>query len=136
MCNFASLVLTRNRAHWLPDSESHSEIIRRCELRESGTHGLNVVKVEIVPDGGPVEQWPIRFDQDMFPSWHGAMRSERRARAALVGKLKALTTLDASYSKITDVSKLTKLTTLDARYSKITKKQIAALRARGCTVYE
>ena len=126
MCGFASFVLTRDRVFSLPDSESHSEIIRRHEIHESGVRGLNVVKVELLPpesgviDPDRLEGWTVKFDQDEFPEWHESARSEERARGALREKLVNLRTLDASHTHIADVSKLVNLTWLSAADSQIT----------------
>lgn len=161
MCNFASFVLTRNQVWWLPDSESHSDIIKRYEINESGVRELNVVKVEVLPPADGIispkrlDGWTVTFDQDQFPEWHRADKSADRAMRALPEKLKNLTWLDASYSKITDVSMLKNLTTLDANGSQITDvsmltklttlyamhsqippKQLQELRKRGVTAYD
>jgi len=104
MCQFASFVLTKDKALWLPGSEAHQEIIEHYGLHADGTHGPNIVKVEILPPGGVVtldpSGWVVRFDQDVFPEWHDAVESGRRARAALDDKLVNLTTLDARGSQI------------------------------------
>ena len=81
MCNFASFVLTKDKVFWLQDSDSHSEIIRRNDIHESGTHGLNIVKVEIRPTSKlkkwhDYAKWELIFDQDQFPKWHDAVTSE------------------------------------------------------------
>ena len=126
MCNFASFVLTKDSCFYLPDSESHSKIIARHNIVESGVRGLNVVKVEITPPSHGVidlqnlDQWDCKFDQDQFPEWHDAGKSESRARFYLLEKLQTLTHLDASDSNITDVSALVNLTQLYARGSNIT----------------
>ena len=130
MCRFASFVLTKDRAFWL-DSDSHSNIIAHYKLHESGSHGLNVVKVEISPteklkrwhDYG---QWKLTFDQDEFPEWHDPITSEKRARAALAQRAAegfttvdasgctALTSLDAPKASYVYASGCTALTSLDA----------------------
>src|ERR1035438_9978451 len=89
MCNFASFILTKDRVFWLSESDSHSEIISHFELHEWGTHGPNVVKVEIRPTPTlkrwhDYAEWALTFDQDQFPKWHNPIVSEHRARAALV----------------------------------------------------
>jgi hypothetical protein len=123
VCKFASFVLTKEKDLWLPDSESHSDIIERFGIHEDGVRGPNVVKVEIVPpDSGNLNNlkgWRLRYDQDIFPDWHEPEASEARVRAVLRDKLVNLTTLYASYSQIKDVSGLVNLTTLDASDSQI-----------------
>ena len=94
MCNFASIVLTKERAFWELDTDSHSEIIARNRINEAGVRGLNVVKVEITPgprtvDFDDLESWDLKFDQDQFPEWHDPVKSEERARRALAARAKA-----------------------------------------------
>jgi hypothetical protein len=129
MCQFASLVLTKDKALWLPNAEAHQAIIRHYGLHVDGARGPNIVKVEILPPGGAITLdpagWVVQFDQDVFPEWHDAAESARRARAALPDKLVNLTTLDASYTQIKDVSALVNLTTLDASDTQI--KDVSAL---------
>ena len=137
VCQFASFVLTRDKVFWLPDSESHSEIISRNNIHESGAHGLNVVKVEIVPPGGIIRldnlaDWALSFDQDQFPEWHDPLTSEERIRRIIAKALAEKTTLYASNSQIKDVSALVNLTTLYASYSQI--KDVSRLRKRGVEV--
>ena len=93
MCKFASFVLTKDRAFWLPDSDSHSEIISRNNIVEAGVRGLNVVKVEISPTATlrkwqDYAKWKLIFDQDQFPEWHDPITSELRARIALKERAK------------------------------------------------
>ena len=102
MCRFASFVLTKDRVFWLLASDSHSDIIERHKLHESGARGLNVVKVEISPTPTlkkwhKYAEWKLIFDQDEFPEWHDPITSEKRARAALLERAKiGFTTVDAS----------------------------------------
>ena len=49
MCKFASFVLTKDRELWLPESDSHADIIERYGLHADGAQGPNIVKVEIAP---------------------------------------------------------------------------------------
>ena len=143
MCQFASFVLTKDRAFWLPDSDSHSEIISHFKIHESGVYGLNVVKVEIVP--GPnitrfddYANWVLSFDQDQFPEWHDPITSEKRARAALLQRAKdgfttvyayvctKLTLLNAPNATYVNAYGCTKLTSLNAPNA-------TYVDARGCT---
>ena len=131
MCNFASFVLTKDRAFWLKYSDSHSEIISCHNLHESGSRGLNVVKVEIRPTAKlkrwhDYAEWELTFDQDQFPEWHDPITSEKRARAALVQRAAegfttvyargctALTSLEAPESLYVDARGCTALTSLEA----------------------
>jgi hypothetical protein len=143
MCKFASFVLTRDKELWLPDSNSHEEIIARNSLHADGTHGPNIVRVEIIPGPNIIRfddypNWVFRFDQDVFPAWHDAKESEARARAALLRRAKegfkyvdasgctALTSLDAKAARTVDASGCTALTSLDAKAAEY-------VYASGCT---
>ena len=132
------MVLTKNAVFWSMFTDSHTEIIAEHKLHEDGVRGPNAVKVEITPpdgriDVGALDTWVYRVDQDVLPEWYDPADAEARVRTVLRDALIGLTTLDARYSKITDVSALVNLTTLYARWSKV--KDIAALRKRGCTIY-
>ena len=126
MCNFASFVLTKDGVFWLEGSESHSEIIAKNGLHESGARGVNVLKVEITPTP-EIEVWPslakwaYRIDQDLFPEWHDTVADEARARQALRARWKEgfttvyasgctkLAKLDAPNAQTVDASGCTKL---------------------------
>jgi len=143
MCKFASFVLTKDRVFWLPDSDSHSEIIARNGLHESGSHGLNIVKVEICPTvelkkWHDYAKWKLTFDQDQFPEWHNPIVSEKRARIALLERAKvgftavyasgctALTELKADAAEYVYARGCTALTELKADAAK-------TVDAIGCT---
>jgi hypothetical protein len=129
MRNFASFVLTKDSVFWLPDDDSHQNIIEHYGLHTDGATGPNIVKVEIIP--GPAltrfedyAKWTLRFDQDVFPEWHDSVESaaRARARAALLRRAKdgfktvyasdctALTSLDAKAANTVDASGCTALT--------------------------
>ena len=146
MCRFASFVLTKEKVFWLQDSDSHSEIISRYQIHESGARGLNVVKVEISPTPELKKwhhyaKWKLTFDQDQFPEWHDPVTSEKRARAALLERAKigfttvdasgctALTELKADAAKYVDARGCTALTELKADAAEY-------VYARGCTALE
>ena len=112
MCKFASFILTKDQVLWLPDDDSHENIISHYGLYADGARGPNIVRVEIVP--GPsitrfsdYAGWVLRFDQDVFPAWHDPIESKARTREALlrraadgfqtvyVSRCAALTKLDA-----------------------------------------
>ena len=131
MCKFASFVLTKDRVFWLPESDSHSDIIAHYKLHESGAHGLNIVKAEISPTPTlkkwhKYADWKLIFDQDQFPEWHDPITSEKRARVALLERAKvgfatvyargctALTELKADAAKTVYASGCTALTELKA----------------------
>jgi hypothetical protein len=149
MCRWASFVLTKDRELWLPDSDSHQEIISRFGLHADGVRGPNNVNVELYP--GPRvtalddwTNWIFYIDQDDTPDWaprndSGAMAEiEARTRAALLRRFKegfhsvyargctALTSLDAKAAKYVYASGCTALTSLDAKAAK-------TVDASGCT---
>ena len=132
MCRWASFVLTKDREFWLPDSDSHQEIISCFRLHADGARGPNNLNVEIYP--GPEAtalddwgHWVFRIDQDITPDWApqndaGAMEAiEARTRAALIRRFKegfkvvdargctALASLNAPEAEYVDASGCTKL---------------------------
>ena len=84
MCEFASAVLTKDHV-FLGKTDSHSEIIDHHGLHESGVKGVNILKVELVPDdlSDPISKWRFRIDQDILPEWVDKERDEKRAREAI-----------------------------------------------------
>ena len=88
MCQFASLVLTKDKCFWSKVHDSHTEIVKEHGLSEDGARGPNVLKVEIVPPDGdftrPMAEWAFRVDQDITPDWWEPVEGERRAREGLV----------------------------------------------------
>ncbi len=84
MCNFASIVLTKDRELWSDASDSHEEIIRHNNLVADGARGPNILRVEVSPgDWTDLKTWSYRVDQDILPEWHNPEADEARARAAL-----------------------------------------------------
>ena len=124
MCQFASFVLTKGRVFWSNESESHTEIIKENNLHEMGSHGPNIIKVEIIPNKKikvwpSLKAWDFRIDQDILPKWHDADATEKRTREALQRRYdKGFTTVDAMGC--------TALTAIDAP-------KATTVRARGCT---
>jgi hypothetical protein len=131
MCKFASFVLTKDREFYLPNSDSHSEIISANDLHEWGSHGPNIVKVEISPTGKikkwpSLEAWKFTIDQNKLPTWADAETCEKRTRTALQRRYKegfqtvyasgctALTELKADAAEYVDASGCTALTELKA----------------------
>ena len=138
MCKFASFVLTNNREFYLPNSDSHSEIIKHFDLYEySDTTGTLVVKIEITPNENiktwpSLDDWDYRVDQDTFPQWHldDPDATKARAIAALVKrskigfatvklcgfhKLTSLTLSRTSTLKVTSANKLATITAPKAK---------------------
>ena len=89
MCQFASFVLTKDLAFWSDTSDSHTDITSENNLHEMGSHGPNIIKVEIVPNKEikvwpSLKEWDFRIDQDVLPKWHDdADTTEKRTREAL-----------------------------------------------------
>ena len=86
MCNMASFVVTKNKVFWLPDNDSHEEIIKHYDLHE-GQGRINFVRTEIVPEGYnyklPHDQWKFKLDQDRVPKWYDGKEVEKRCRLEL-----------------------------------------------------
>ena len=93
MCKFASFVLTKDREFYCENGDSHSDIISQNGLNEWGSHGPNVVKVEILPTD-KIKKWPslkawkFRVDQDILPEWADNETCEKRTRIALQKRFK------------------------------------------------
>ena len=90
MCTFASFVLTDRKVYWLPDSDSHEDIIEHYRLRETALDGqtVQILRVESEPptDGRcplDLSTWSFRIDQDRRPDWAEPAECESRTRAAL-----------------------------------------------------
>ena len=87
MCRPASFVLTKERAFWSENSDSHEDIIREHELHADGVKGPNIVRVEIVPPHSDFsrseDEWVFSIDQDILPQWAKTEDLEKRTRAVL-----------------------------------------------------
>ena len=105
MCKFASFVLTKDKVFWLPDSESHEDIVGRHGLHADGARGPNILRVEIVPADSltDLDSWVYHIDQDDRPEWFDADFDESRVRVALPVKLTALKTLNLSGTQVKDI---------------------------------
>ncbi len=142
MCKFASFVLTKDQEFYDETGDLHSEIISQNNLHEWGTHGPNIVKVEITPVD-KIKKWPslkawvFKIDQDILPNWADAETCEKRTRAALARRSKkgfktvdargctALTELKAGAATYVDARGCTALTELKADAA-------TSVDARGC----
>ncbi len=142
MCKFASFVLTKDQEFYDETGDLHSEIISQNNLHEWGTHGPNIVKIEITPVD-KIKKWPslkawvFKIDQDILPNWADAETCEKRTRAALARRSKkgfktvdargctALTELKAGAATYVDASGCTALTELKADAA-------TSVDARGC----
>ena len=85
MCNFKSLLLTKDKA-FCPDYDNHSRMIEELGLRDTALQP-GFVKIEITPPNDdpftPLDQWAYRVDQDYFPDWYAEEIDKPRAMAAL-----------------------------------------------------
>ena len=83
MCDFLSAVLAKERLFFGP-TDRHAEIIDYHRLHESGAQGVNLVKLELLPDRAddPVDVWKFKVDQDLLPDWFDATKAEARIRKA------------------------------------------------------
>jgi len=90
MCEFASFVLTKDRALWSSTSDSHEQIIAEHQLRDDAARVL-IVRVELTPPAddprcADLARWDFAVDQDVLPEWtfQGDPSLEVRTRAAAV----------------------------------------------------
>jgi hypothetical protein len=87
MGKMASFVLTKDKVFWSKKTDSHGEIIREFNLNADGTHGPNILRVEIIPPANnyslPLDQWVYHVDQDTLPKWADKKDDEKRSRLLL-----------------------------------------------------
>ena len=84
MCMMASFVLTKSKAYFSADSDSHEDIISEHKLSRLDTpDNVGLVRLEIVPTNDnyslPLDHWEYRLDQDVLPDRYEAADCERRA---------------------------------------------------------
>ena len=138
MCQFASFVLTKDRVFWSNESESHTEIIKENNLHEMGSHGPNIIKVEIIPNKKikvwpSLKAWKFVIDQDILPEWHDAATTEKRTRAALMRRYKAgFKTVDARGCTALTELKVDAAKTVDARGC---NPNLVIKVPKGCKIY-
>jgi hypothetical protein len=117
MCNFASLVVTKDRVLWSKRTDGHTEICEEYGLHEDGARGPNVVKVELLPPNGewwkPRSEWRFHVDQDSLPEWWEAGEGEARARVALED-LAAVRIFDGRDGEIVGISAMVRNATVHA----------------------
>jgi hypothetical protein len=94
MCRPASFVVTKDRVYWSKASDSHEDIIRENDLKESNIRSeIQFVRVEICPPDEdfrkPLDQWQFHTDQDLLPDWYVESEEEKRVRAVLPDWLRA-----------------------------------------------
>jgi len=88
MCYPASFVVTKSSIYWSRYTESHSEIIKEYNIRETDIRGRpTLVNIELLPQDGnlslPLSKWEYHVDQDILPPWYDAERIEKRVRKEL-----------------------------------------------------
>ena len=76
MCRFASFVLTKEKVFWLQDSDSHSEIISRYQIHESGAR----YELPVASDFVATCRLPAAHAVERFLA---ALRRRGKARLAL-----------------------------------------------------
>jgi len=94
MCRPASFVVTKDRVYWSKSRDSHEDIIRENDLKESNIRSeIQFVRVEICPPDGdfrkPLDEWNYHTDQDLLPDWYVESEEEKRVRDILPEWLKA-----------------------------------------------
>jgi len=93
MCRFASFVLTKDKAFWLENVDSHELIIEHHYLSHLDGVECGIVRVEILPSDTPddMSTWKCVLDQDQLPDWtfRGDPNLEQRTRKALAKRAKA-----------------------------------------------
>ena len=92
MCNFFSVVLTKDEAFW-GESDSHEAIIRganqkRQPLHADGLKGPNVLRTELLPSVKTkrledFDSYEFVIDQDILPAWYDKADAAARTLAAL-----------------------------------------------------
>ena len=93
MCKPASMIVTKNKIFWSEFTDSHSEIIKEFNIKETDTRGdINIVPIEIYPANGklntPISKWEYHEDYAGYnrtlPFWYNKEKAEKTVRAALV----------------------------------------------------
>lgn len=90
MCEFASFIVTQDRVLWFPFCDSHSEILRKSNIKdETEFQAKHIVKIEVIPktstyktDDFKEEDWNYIVDEEVnyIPSWYSDNESEYRNR--------------------------------------------------------
>ena len=122
MCQFVSLIITKDNEYYLHDVDSHEQIIDKFGFRDDGINP-QWVRVELIPkrsktliDTNP-SNWDLAVDQDYIPDWYNEEGKEKiftRCWTRVLDKInniQALTTLNCSDCH--------ELTTIPELYSKI-----------------
>ncbi len=99
MCQFKSLIITREKTYHLLDEDSHEKIIEHYGLKDDKDE---IVRAEIVPVAYSKEimtdptKWDYHTDQedDYVPSWYNAEWAEKEARKAMQETIDARVVVD------------------------------------------
>jgi hypothetical protein len=87
MCNFFSLVATKDNIYYDITLDSHSDIIEKFKIKEKTGENFNVCKIEITPPKGDVflnpEDWIFRIDEEIIPDWIDKIKTESKVRVIL-----------------------------------------------------
>jgi len=85
MCQFASVLVLRNRVVWGME-DSHDKLIKSEGLRDD-SRSPEFVRAEISPPNGdpraPIAEWKYRTDQDYLPDWYNESEAEIAVRDVL-----------------------------------------------------
>ena len=85
MCQFASVLVLRNRVVWGME-DSHEKLIKSEGLRDN-SRSPEFVRAEISPPKGnpraPIAEWKYRTDQDYRPDWYSESEAEIAVRDVL-----------------------------------------------------
>jgi hypothetical protein len=89
MCDFVSGILTRTRVLYSETSDSHTDILKECGIRDLDLVP-DFVKFELTPpndgDWDDPGNWNFVVDQDNLPSWFEPAQDAPRARTMLLRK--------------------------------------------------
>ena len=82
MCNFLSAITLKDGSIRIGPTDSHSEIIDFHKIKETGIRGVQLVKLELVPEDlqDPISKWEFIVDQDLIPEWFDREKVEKRFR--------------------------------------------------------
>ena len=85
MCQFASVLVLRNRVVWGME-DSHEKLIKSEGLRDN-SRSPEFVRAEISPPNGDpralIAEWKYRTDQDYRPDWYNESEAEIAVRDVL-----------------------------------------------------
>ena len=87
MCNFFSLIATKDNIYYDIMLDGHSDIIEKFKIREKTGENFNIAKIEITPPNNNVfaklKDWTFKIDEDVIPEWLDKTAIEKKVRAIL-----------------------------------------------------